>query len=75
MVFEKRGQWCWRDEEGRLHKFATEKEAVDASGWVVALDEIFHGGEKEEEKDSKEETSADEQAPVRSSKSSSKKKV
>lgn len=60
MIYEKRGQWCWRDEEGKLHKFATEKEAVGASGWVQALDEIFYGGEEEEEEDGEEEASTDE---------------
>ncbi len=75
MIFEKRGKWCWRNEEGRLLKFATEKEAKDASGWVEALDEIFHGGEKEEKEVSEKEASTDKQAPIRSSKGPSKEKV
>ncbi len=58
MIFEKRGQWSWRDGDGRLHKFATEKEAVDASGWVVTLEETFDG--EEEEEDCEEEAGTDE---------------
>ena len=26
-LFEKRGQWCFRDEKGVLHKFSTKAEA------------------------------------------------
>jgi shikimate kinase len=34
-IFEKRGQWCFRDESGKLHKFPTEHEAVLAAGFPV----------------------------------------
>ena len=29
-LFEKRGQWCFRDENNRLHKFPTKEEAEKA---------------------------------------------
>jgi len=74
MVFEKRGQWCWRDEEGRLHKFATEEEAKLAAGWVPPVEETLNGSKKEK-KSSEEEASTDKQASVFSSKGPSKKKV
>ena len=38
-IFEKRGQWCFRDEQGRLHKFSTESEALQASG-ILPLPEV-----------------------------------
>ena len=34
-IFEKRGQWCFRDESGKLHKFLTEHEAVLSAGFPV----------------------------------------
>jgi hypothetical protein len=33
-IFEKRGKWCFRDHEGKLHKFDTAEEAVQAGGLV-----------------------------------------
>ena len=59
MIFEKRGKWCWRNEEGRLLKFATEEEAKKAAGWVPPVEEILDGSEEEEE-DCEEEASTDE---------------
>ena len=35
-IFEKRGQWCFRDEKGTLHKFSTKAEAEVAAGISVA---------------------------------------
>ena len=32
-IFEKRGQWCFNDASGKLHKFATEVEAKAALGY------------------------------------------
>lgn len=58
MIFEKRGQWCWRDGEGRLHKFATEKEAVEASGWIPPVEETLDA--EEETEDFEKEASTDE---------------
>ena len=29
-LFEKRGQWCFRDENNKLHKFPTKEEAEKA---------------------------------------------
>ena len=58
MIFEKRGQWCWRDGDGRLHKFDTEQEAMDASGGVFALEETFDA--EEETEDFEEEAGTDE---------------
>jgi ribosomal protein L20A (L18A) len=29
-LFEKRGQWCFRDENQKLHKFSTKEEAKKA---------------------------------------------
>ena len=29
-LFEKRGQWCFRDENQKLHKFSTKEEAEKA---------------------------------------------
>lgn len=33
-IYEKRGQWCARDENGRLRKFATEAAAKEAFGFT-----------------------------------------
>jgi hypothetical protein len=27
-LFEKRGKWCYRDANGKIHKFATKEEAM-----------------------------------------------
>ena len=59
MIFEKRGQWCWRDGDGRLHKFDTEEEAVKAAGWVPPVEETLDGDEEEAE-DFEEEAGTDE---------------
>ena len=67
MIFEKRGRWCYRDDNGILHKFATEEAAKLAAGWVPPVEELLSS--------SKEETGTDEQAPVHISKKSSKKKI
>jgi len=39
MIFEKRGKWCYRDDNGKLQKFATEEEAKKAAGWVSPVQE------------------------------------
>jgi hypothetical protein len=33
-IFEKRGKWCFRDQKGKLHKFDSAEEAVQAGGLV-----------------------------------------
>ena len=40
MIYEKRGQWCFRDENGKLHKFPTEHEAVLAVGFPMPKEVI-----------------------------------
>jgi len=40
MIFEKRGQWCFRDDNGKLYKYATEKQALDAHDVPVQVEEI-----------------------------------
>ena len=39
-LFEKRGQWCFRDEKGVLHKFSTKAEAEAASGDSLPIPEL-----------------------------------
>lgn len=46
-IFEKRGKWCYRDANGKLFKFDTEKAAKSSLG----LETIDNGSQKE--KDSK----------------------
>ena len=48
MIFEKRGKYCFRDENGRLHKFATEQEAAKAAGLGEQW-EFDHGSEEAED--------------------------
>ena len=55
MIFEKRGKWCIRDDDGRLHKFSTEAKAKKFAGWVPPVEETLDGSQ--EEKSSKKETS------------------
>jgi len=31
-IYKKRGHWCYRDNSGHLHKFATEEEAKSHAG-------------------------------------------
>jgi len=52
MIYEKRGKFCFRDAEGKLHKFPTKEEAEKAAG-TEALDQMFeyagadaHGNEE-----------------------------
>lgn len=39
MIYEKRGKWCFRDDNGKLHKFATEADAKAAYGVEDAPEE------------------------------------
>ena len=39
MVYIKRGSWCYRNEEGKLFKFATEAEANAKAGITANLTE------------------------------------
>ena len=34
-IYEKRGKWCARDDNGRLRKFDTEAQAKEAFGFVT----------------------------------------
>jgi hypothetical protein len=58
MIFEKRGKWCLRDKDGRLHKFDTEAEAKEFAGWVPPVEETLDA--KEEAEDCEEEAGTDE---------------
>ena len=58
MIFEKRGKWCYRDDNGKLQKFATEEEAKKAAGWVPPVEEILDGS-KEKKEDGKEKAGTD----------------
>ena len=63
MIFEKRGKYCFRDENGKLHKFATEQEAAKAAGLGEQW-EFDHGNEEEkdfEETHNHEETDDNEE--------------
>lgn len=60
-IYEKRGRWCVRYDNGKLKKFNTEEEAKLAAGWVPPLEEIDDAEEEGEEKDCEEETSTDQQ--------------
>jgi hypothetical protein len=70
-IYEKRGRWCYRDEQGKLFKFNTETEAKSSLG----LETIDNAKEKIETEDSEEKTDTNKQKTVRNSKSSNKKKV
>jgi hypothetical protein len=39
LIFEHRGRWCYYDDVGVLHKFATEAEAKAALGWKDPVEE------------------------------------
>jgi hypothetical protein len=65
-IYEKRGSWCYRDEDGKLHKFGTEAEAKSSLGLEIVKD----AEEKIETESSKEKTYTNEQKTVRNSKSS-----
>ena len=47
-IFEKRGRWCYRNEDGKLFKFDTEAEAKASLG-VPEVEETWYGDEEEEE--------------------------
>lgn len=53
MIFKKRFQWCFRDNEGKLHKFDTEAEARTAHQGELpvaeVVEETFDAEEEEEE--------------------------
>lgn len=56
MIFQKRGSWCFRDENGRLHKFPTEADAKAAYGIVDATkEEVYPHFEEKDEEDSVEQ--------------------
>ena len=39
-LFEKRGQWCFRDENNKLHKFPTKEEAEKALPHEKTADDL-----------------------------------
>ena len=42
MIFEKRGRWCYRDPNGKLHKFSSEEAAREYAGEQPAPVQNFH---------------------------------
>ena len=46
-IYEKRGSWCFRDADGKLHKFNTEEEALAAAGLETPIEETLYGEEEE----------------------------
>jgi len=42
MIFEKRGRWCYRDANGKLHKFSSEEAAREYVGEQPAPVQNFH---------------------------------
>ena len=42
-IFEKRGRWCVRDEQGRLHKFKSEQEALEFAGIAPVVEKEGEG--------------------------------
>ena len=46
-IFKKRSQWCYYDEDGRIHKFNTEQGARASLGFYEG--EFFDGDEEKEE--------------------------
>lgn len=57
MIFLKHDKWCFRDENGILHKFKTQEEAAKAKGLVLEKDYA------EEEEDCFEEENSNEAPP------------
>jgi hypothetical protein len=59
-IYEKRGRWCVRV-DGKLHKFATEQEAIKFLDVPMPIELLeTEDGSEEEEESSEEETSSDE---------------
>ena len=40
MIYQKRGQWCFRDDNNKLHKFTTKAEAEAFCGIKEVVEEI-----------------------------------
>ena len=38
-IFEKRGKWCFRDADGKLHKFNTKEALAHSLGTVPEVEE------------------------------------
>ena len=72
-IYEKRGNWCYRDQQGKLFKFNTEAEAKSSLGYLEPK-EFEYASEKENE-EGEEKTNTYKQETVFNSKSSNKKKV
>lgn len=75
MIYEKRGKWCFRDSNGKLHKFTSKDEAETLYNSLspsikIEMPKVEKPSE-EEEKDSEEEASTDEQEIVFESESGS----
>jgi len=70
-LFKKRGKWCYRDTNGRLHKFNTEAEAKSSLGLEIVED----AEEKSETKISEEKTNTYEQEIVFDSKDTDEEEV
>jgi hypothetical protein len=41
MIYKKRDQWCFRDENGKLHKFLTEAEANLAFNGITVSESVL----------------------------------
>lgn len=65
-IYEKRGRWCYRDDQGKLFRFNTEAEAKSSLGLEIKS----NGSEEKKEKSSKKETNTNKQKTVLDSKSS-----
>ena len=52
-IFEKRGRWCYRDAQGKLHKFDSEAAAKSSLGLEIKSNGSQEKKGTNEEKDSK----------------------
>tara|TARA_A200000159_G_scaffold12694_1_gene10663 strand:+ start:2033 stop:2254 length:222 start_codon:yes stop_codon:yes gene_type:complete len=70
-LFKKRNRWCYRDTNGRIHKFNTEAEARSSLGLEIVED----AEEKNETKISEEKANTYEQEIVFDSKGNDEEEV
>ena len=72
-IYEKRGKWCYRDQQGKLFKFNTEAEAKSSLGYLEPKE--FEYASKEKNEEGEEKANTYKQKTVFNSKSRNKKKV
>lgn len=48
MIFQKRSEWCFKDENGRTHRFSTEAEAKLAFNGISVQEPVLEEDELEE---------------------------